>query len=249
MTAAAAVAEVDRPVTTGSRLAAVLRMNLVDARNRVGIPWAILALIFVINLAIFWAVQAGVGSSDGGITGALTAMFLVVGSQYLITMTQVMPFALSLGITRRHFYTGVLSLLAVETLLHSVLLTVLLEIEGATGGWGVGMQFFAVGFLSGQNVLLTLLCYWVPMFVIGAVFLLFGAVFRRWGQLGVWALGVGAGLVVGVAVVLVTLQQAWPAVGRFLTGTPVPLLLAGYPLLVGVLAAVGGYLVVRRARV
>lgn len=58
MTAAAAVAEVDRPVTTGSRLAAVLRMNLVDARNRVGIPWGILAVIFVINLAIFWAVQA-----------------------------------------------------------------------------------------------------------------------------------------------------------------------------------------------
>lgn len=57
-------------------------------------------------------------------------MFLVVGTQYLITMTQVMPFALSLGLTRRHFYTGVLSLLAVETLLHSVLLTVLLEIEG-----------------------------------------------------------------------------------------------------------------------
>ncbi|WP_226361131.1 hypothetical protein [Pseudonocardia sp. ICBG1142] len=87
------------------------------------------------------------------------------------------------------------------------------------------------------------------MFVIGAVFLLFGAVFRRWGQLGVWALGAGAGLVVGVAVVLVTLQQAWSAVGRFLAGAPVPLLLAGYPLLVGVLAAVGGYLVVRRARV
>lgn len=106
MTTAAPVAEVDRPVTTGSRLAAVLRMNLVDARNRVGIPWAILALIFAINLAIFWAVQAGVGSTDGGITGALTAMFFIVGSQYLITMTQVMPFALSLGITRRHFYTG-----------------------------------------------------------------------------------------------------------------------------------------------
>jgi hypothetical protein len=249
MTTAAAVAEVDRPVTTGSRLAAVLRMNLVDARNRVGMPWVILAAIFAINVAVFWAVRAGTGSPEGGVTGALAALFFIVGSQYLVTMTQVMPFALSLGITRRHFYIGVLSLLAVETLLHSVLLTVLLEIEGATGGWGVGMQFFAVGFLSGQNVLLTVLCYWVPMFVVGAVFLLSGAVFRRWGQLGVWALGVGVGLVAGLAVVLVTLQQAWPAVGRFFTGAPVPLLLAGYPLLVGVLAAVGGYLVVRRARV
>ncbi|WP_224392489.1 hypothetical protein [Pseudonocardia sp. ICBG1293] len=245
---AAAVAEADRPVTTGSRLAAVLRMNLVDSRNRVGMPWVILAAIFAINLAVFWAVQAGTGSPDGGVTGALAAMFFIVGTQYLVTMTQVMPFALSLGITRRHFYTGVLSLLAVETLLHSVLLTVLLGIERATGGWGVGMQFFAVGFLSGQNVVLTVLCYWVPMFVVGAVFLLSGAVFRRWGQLGVWALGVGVGLVAGLAVVLVTLQQAWPAVGRFFTGTPVPLLLAGYPLVVGVLV-VGGYLVVRRARV
>ena len=49
-------------------------------------------------------------------------------------MTQVMPFALSLGITRRHFYLGTVLLVAAETLVSAIGLSVLLAVERAEAG-------------------------------------------------------------------------------------------------------------------
>ncbi|ANY06216.1 hypothetical protein [Pseudonocardia sp. HH130630-07] len=249
MTAATSVAGAARPVTGSNRVAAVLRMNLVDVRDRFGGAWVILAAIFAVNLVIWWAIRVNVDDAGAGTTGAVSAVFFIVGSTYLIAMTQVMPFALSLGITRRHFYTGVCLLLAIETLAHAVLLTALLGIERATGGWGVGMDFFSMTFMPVQNPLLQVLTYWGPLLTIGLVFVAMGAVFRRWGQYGIWAVGLVVLAVLGAVVVGFTLQNAWPAFGRFFVDTPVPLLMAGYPLVIAVIATVGGYLVVRRARV
>lgn len=245
----ATTAVVEQPVTTGSRVAAVLRMNMVDVRGRVGGPWLILAAIFAVNFAIWWAIRVNVDDAGAGTTGALSALFFIVGSTYLIAMTQVMPFALSLGITRRHFYAGVSLLLAIETLLHAIVLTALLGIERFTGGWGIGMEFFSFTFMPVQNPLLQVLTYWVPLLAIGLVFLAIGAVFRRWGQLGVWTVMIGLILVLGAIVFTLTWQNAWLAFGRFFVETPVPMLMAGYPLILAAVALVGGFLVVRRARV
>lgn len=237
------------PVTTTSRVSAVLRMNLVDSRERIGGPWLILVAIFAVNLAIWWAIRANVDDAGAGTTGALSALFFILGGFYLTVMTQVMPFALSLGITRRHFYTGVCLLIAVETLLHAIVLTALLGLERATGGWWVGMDFFSMTFMPVQNPLLQVLTYWVPLLTIGLAFLAVGAVFRRWGQIGVWAVVVALVLLLGAAVFLLTWQSAWPAFGRFFVETPTAVLMAGYPLALAAVAVVGGYLVVRHARV
>ncbi|MEJ8281210.1 hypothetical protein [Pseudonocardia spirodelae] len=236
-------------VTTGGRIATVLRLTGVDARVRMSVPWLILGAIFLVNVAIWWAVRASSDDGGQGTTGALTALFFIIGSTYLVTMTQTMPFALSLGITRRHFYAGVVVRLAGETLVHAVALTALLLLERATDGWGLRMGFFSLGFVPPLNPLLQVLCFWVPLLSIGTLFLLFGAVFRRWGQYGVWALAVAGVLAAGLAVFWVTWQSAWPAVGRFFTGTPVPVLLAVHPLVLAAVAVAVGYLVVRRARV
>lgn len=243
------VAAAEQPVTTGSRLAAVLRLNTVDLRGRVGGPWVILAAIFAVNFAIWWAIRVNVDDAGAGTTGAVSALFFIVGSTYLIAMTQVMPFALSLGLTRRHFYGGVSLLLAVETLFHALVLTALLGIERATDGWGIRMDFFSMSFIPEQNVLLQVLTYWGPLLTIGLVFLAVGAVFRRWGQFGVWTVMIGLVLVLGAITFVLTWQNAWPAFGSFFVETPIPVLMFGYPMILAVVAVVGGYLVVRRARV
>lgn len=242
-------AAVEQPVTTGSRVAAVLRMNMVDVRGRVGGPWLILAAIFAVNFAIWWAIRVNVDDAGAGTTGAVAALFFIVGSTYLVAMTQVMPFALSLGITRRHFYAGVSLLLAIETLLHAIVLTALLGIERFTGGWGIGMDFFSLTFMPVQNPLVQVLTYWVPLLAMGLAFLAIGAVFRRWGQFGVWTVMIGLVLALGAIVFTLTWQNAWPAFGRFFVETPVPVLMAGYPLILAAVAVAGGFLVVRRARV
>ncbi|WP_060574081.1 MULTISPECIES: hypothetical protein [unclassified Pseudonocardia] len=247
MTAAVTTAP-ERPVTGTSRIGAALRMNMVDVRERVGGPWLILAAIFAVNFAIWWTIRANVDDAGAGTTGAVSALFFIVGGFYLTAMTQVMPFALSLGLTRKHFYAGICLLLAAETLVHAVALTVLLELERATAGWGIGMDFFSMTFMPEQNVLLQVVTYWVPLLTIALVFVAIGAVFRRWGQVGVWAVMVGIVLALGAVVVAVTWQDAWVVFGRFFVDTPTVVLMAGWPLILAAVATAGGYLVVRRAR-
>ena len=164
--------------------------------------------------------RSSTGDYSDGVTGALTSFFFIVASTYLVVMTQVMPFALSLGLTRRHFYTGTALLVAVETLFNAVVLTGLLQIEQWTGGWGMNVEFFGMGFMVQSNLFLQVLAYWVPLFTLAFVFLAIGAVFRRWGQPGVWTVMIGIVLVLAGLVMYFTWQDAWAAFARFFVETP-----------------------------
>ncbi|MFP5022588.1 hypothetical protein [Pseudonocardia phyllosphaerae] len=251
MTAAAVPAAPSTAVP--NRLVAVARMTNVDLGRRMGLVWGVLSVIFVVNVAIFWVVRtvelrSSPGAEAGGGTGAVTALLIIVGASYLAMMTQVLPFALSLGLTRRDFYTGVALVMVAETFVHALLVTILVNIEFATGGWGIRMKFFSAGIVPDSNPALQFACYWVPLLTFGFLFLAIGTVFRRWGQYGVWTVLVTLTLVLGGLAVLITWQGGWPAFGRFFVETPRGLLLATYPLVVAVVAAAGGYLLVRRAR-
>lgn len=233
--------------STSARMRAAIRMGTVNWGRRFGVAWLILAVVFVLHQTIWWVVRSNGGDVEAGYIGALTSFFFILGSTYLALMTQVMPFALSLGITRRHFYLGTVLLVAAETLVSAVGLSVLLAVERATDGWGLRVQFFEMGFMGQSNPVTQVLVYWVPLLTIGLMFVLLGAVFRRWGQLGVWGAALVPVLVVAAGIVLLTWQNAWGAFGRFFVETPTWALLAGYPLILAAVAAGAGYLVLRRA--
>ncbi|MDN5916076.1 MAG: hypothetical protein L0I76_13395 [Pseudonocardia sp.] len=230
-----------------NRVLTAARLNVVDARMRLGIPWLVAGAAFLVNLMIYALVRATTTDTDAGETGALAAMYFTMAAAYLATMTQTFPFALSLGVTRRNFYSGTGLVVLLESLLHSVVLTVLLAIEQATGGWGLNMQFFGIAFLVQSNPFLQVIAYMVPMVALSFLGLLIGTLFRRWGQTGLYLSGVASTLVVGGLIALVTWQQWWGAVGEFFTTTPTLALTAAYPLLLAVVFAAGGFLLVRRA--
>lgn len=248
MTAATAEPTSQPAFSSTDRVLAAARLSTVAVRDRVGGAWLILAAIFVVHQAIWWVIRANAGDEATGFTGALTSFYFIVASTYLAVMTQVMPFALSLGITRRHFYLGTSLLVAAETLFNAVILTLMLHVERWTDGWGLQVQFFEMGFMAQPNLFLQVLVYWVPLMTISFVFLAIGAVFRRWGQLGVWAFSIGVFVVVAAVVMYITWQNAWLSFGMFFVETPTILLLAGYPLILAALSVVGGYLVLRRAQ-
>ena len=152
------------------------------------------------------------------------------------------------GCLRLPKYKSYRGLVAAETLFSAVILTLLLHVERWTGGWGLQVQFFEMGFMAQSNLLLQVLAYWVPLVAISFLFLAIGAVFRRWGQTGVWAVCVGMLAVVAAVVMYITWQDAWRSFGAFFVETPTILLLAGYPLILAALSVVGGYLVLRRAQ-
>ncbi|MDQ4119255.1 MAG: hypothetical protein M3235_20190 [Actinomycetota bacterium] len=229
------------------RVLTAARLNTVGAGLRVSIPWLVAGAAFLINLLIFGLVRANTDDGDPGVTGALAALYFTAAAAHLQTMTQTFPFALSLGITRRSFYLGAGLVLLAETLLHSVLLTVLLAVEQATGGWGLDLRFFGVGFLVQSGPVAQVAAYGAPLLALGLLGMMIGTLFKRWGQIGLYAAGIGTTLVLGGLVALVTWQQWWGPVGTFFTTTPTLQLTALYPLVIAVLAGFGGYLLVRRA--
>ena len=230
-----------------NRVLTAARLNTVGAGQRLAIPWLVVGAAFLINLLVFGLIRANTDAGDPGTTGALAALYFTAAIAHLQTMTQTFPFALSLGVTRRNFYLGAGLVVLVETILHSILLTVLLAIEQATGGWGINLRFFGVVFLVQSGPVAQVTAYGVPLLALGFLGMMIGTLFKRWGQFGVYALGIGTTLVLGGLVALVTWQQWWGSVGTFFTTTPTLQLTALYPLLIAVLAAFGGYLLVRRA--
>jgi len=229
-----------------NRVLAVVRLQFVNARFTLGLPLGILALVWFINWALFASI-GDVAPPGGRTTGGVMAIYFVFGSGYLQTMTQTFPFALGMGVTRRAFSAGVALLVVGESAAFGLLLTALNAVERTTGGWGLDLRFFAVDFVVVENPLVQWLVYTVPFLAIAFLGLFVGVVFKRWGAPGVWTVVIAAALVLGGLAVLATWAGRWTAVGGWFAGQGAPALFVGYPLVLTLLLALGGWLVIRRA--
>jgi hypothetical protein len=163
----------------------VVRLQLVNWRFGLGLPVGILALVLTINLALFGAIGDAI-PPQGRTTGGLLSIYITFGVGYLQTMTQLFTFALGLCVTRRAYFAGVALLVLVEAFGFGLLVTLLGLAEQASGGWGIGLHFFALDFLTVGDPLLQWLVYTVPFLAFAAVGVFAGVVFKRWGQVGVY---------------------------------------------------------------
>lgn len=87
----------------------------------------------------------------------------------------------------------------------------------------------------------------MPFVLLSFLGLAIGVVFKRWGQMGMYVLGMASAVLVGGLAVLATMLGWWAAMGRFIAAQSTAGLLAGYPLALAVLFAAAGYLLIRRA--
>ena len=227
------------------RVLDVARIQSVNRMLLVGTPLGVLAAAFVINIAVFAAI-GDVAPPGARMSGALLSIYIATGVTHLQTMTQLFPFAIGISVTRRAFYAGTAFVVVVQSALFGLMITLFGVLEGATRGWGLQLYFFRLAFLP-QNLLLQWLAYTGPFLAISAVFVFTGVVFKRWGQLGVYVVTVGAALLLGAPTVVVTWLRLWPSVGEFFVDSSALALLAGYPSVLAVLVGVAGYLAIRRA--
>jgi hypothetical protein len=86
----------------------------------------------------------GPTESDGSYTGALVSIYIfmiIIGVQAAV---RFLPFALTLGVSRRTYYLGTIALIVGLNAVNAVLLTLLWWLELATHGWGIQLHFFQV---------------------------------------------------------------------------------------------------------
>jgi hypothetical protein len=230
-----------------NRIVAAARLHLVHPVVALGVPWMVVASSFVIN----WLIWKLAGIADipdsGNFTGGVAALYITVMIVYVAAVTQMLPFAMGLSLSRRTFYLGTALVGVVQAIGYGVALAVLTEIGHATDGWGVGLRFWAPGGMDVHNFLLQIAVSGAPLLAFIAAGIGLGVLYKRWGQNGVWGLSIGGILVLGGVGVLVTWLDSWRAVGQWFADQSVTSLAVGLPLALTAVLAVLAFAGLRRA--
>ena len=228
-----------------TRVLDVARIQLVNWPALLGYPLAMLAALPLLGWGI--DVANGEGALGAHEIYLLPALWGVVAPAHLQTMTQVFPFTLGLGVTRRRFAVATALVVTAQALLVGLVLVAFDALERLTGGWGRDARIFGLGALRQDSPLTQWPAYSGPIVAASAICVLAGVVYQRWRQTGIYLSVFGsAALLAGVGA-LATSQHWWPSIGDFLGGQPSLTLFAAYPLVFAL--ALGGvaWLVLRRA--
>ena len=230
-----------------SNILKVGRLHLVDRFGYTWLLWGVLGLTFLVNFAIY-AMIPTTTHPTGNYTGALITIYIFMAIIGVGAATKFLPFAFTLGVSRRTYYLGTMALVLGLCLLYSGMLTVLWWVEGLTNGWGLQLHFFRVPWILDGPWYQAWITSFALLSLVFLVGLWLGLIYRRFGLSGsVVAYGILT-LIVVAAVMLITWQGAWPAFGSFLVNLDI-LTASGLVLLVGVVVAAGGYLTIRRITV
>ena len=205
-------------------------------------PWGILALSFLVNLAIWATVD------EAEWTGGLLSIYVVQLVAHTQFFSRGFAFALGMSVTRRAYYAGPWLYAVLEAAAFGTVLLVLRLVEDATNGWGLSLQYFGIlDRLGDENLVVQWLVYVVPFLLVAAIGACLGLLRMRWGSNGVWTLIAVLIVLTGLAVVVISRLGRWGAIGDWLTGQSTAALFAGWPLPVALVLGLLGYAVIRRA--
>jgi hypothetical protein len=225
-----------------SRTLAVARMQLVTKWTYVGSPLLILAVTFILSLAIFALIPVSAPKFSGGSQAPLW-YFMVLGIQ---GMTMAFPFSQAMSISRRAYFQGTLGVFSILAVVMTVIYLLGAMVERDTGGWGMNGYFFNIPGLSDGPWYGTGILYFSIMMLMFILGFWFATIFKRWGTTGLLVSLIGTGVVLVGLVALTTLNEWWGRFGAWASGqTPMSLGLGALALCV--LLAGGSYLTLRRA--
>lgn len=251
MTAIAATAEREAGMTRSrpGEIWRIVRLLAVNPAIFFGVPWLILGGALAVTILIALILRgAGITAEEDGFQYS----WAVISPQWYLVAVGVQAvaftfsFALGFGSTRRDFWLGMSLMFVLVSAEMAAAIATLVQIERATGGWWIGAGMFDAlwyGRLGwGFDFFSTFALQFFVLFVgAGAT-----AVYMRWRVRGMMVLLFGTiALLLGAAAVL-TLANAWPALGAWLADVGLPGVF-GVVLAIAVVSGVAGYLVIRRA--
>ena len=216
----------------------VARYHLIFPIILVVAPWALLAFTFAVNL-IITVIQGGPNP-----TKALAAIFAVMVFAGGLTMTRSLPFALTLGATRRSYYLGTVGLVIALAALYGLAIAGLQALERATGGWGVSMYYFQPHYFLTGAWYLTWLSSFVGLVLLFVYGTWFGLLYRRWDTIGLLVFVFGQVILALTGVFIISGDHAWHSVGHFFTALTAAGLTGALAALAALLCA-GGFALIR----
>lgn len=214
-----------------NRVLSAARLHVVHPLVILGVPWVVVGISFAINLALWGSV--GIGEDDpDATTWGVTALYAAVAFIFGQAVTQLLPFAMGVSLSRRAFFLGTALVAVAQAVGYGLAIATLARIERATGGWGVALSYWAPGPLYVDSFWLQVLVSGTPMLAFMAVGVGVGIVQKRWGLNGIWGLIIGLTAVLGGLIVLISWQRGWDDVGSWLGAQDVATLAVGLPIVV-----------------
>ena len=224
----------------------VARYQLTNRLGFVILPWAILALDFLVAVGIVTSLPSSPGQPRyAGALAAIYTVLLIVGAT---SISVQLPFALALGVSRRSFYAGTALVALAVAVVYGLALTVLQLIERGSGGWGLNMHFFRVPYLLAGPWYLSWLTSFVGLALMLAWGMWFGLVYRRWNVVGLLSFIAVQALALAAVLLIIAGANAWHSASHFFNTLTIEGLTGLLALLTVVLLA-GGYATVRRLAV
>jgi len=225
-----------------------LRIQLMKPSATFAVPWYSIGIAIAICTALF-AVIGGEVSYSNRTTGALAAFYLSgVGVQPWLA-TQLFPFSTALSITRRAFVRATVLLVTAETVLAGLGLALLNKIEIGTHGWFVHMRLLNLPYVHQDDYFTQALVYGVPMMALTSVTALLGAIFRLFGQLGLWLFFMALGAVSATVAAVLVLTHSLGHIAHFFGHQPMLADFALYPMVLVVVCGTAWAALMLRSRV
>jgi hypothetical protein len=219
-----------------NRVLAAARLHLIHPLLGLGVPWLVVGISFAVNWLI-WDFADLQHQPGADFTGGVVSLYITVAIAFLQTVTQLLPFAMGVSLSRRSFYLGTALVGLLQALGYGIVLATLTAIEGTTDGWGVGLAFWAPAGMDVDNFLLQIVVSGAPMLAFIACGLGIGVVNKRWGNAGTWGLIIGILLVLGGLSVLITALGTWVQVGQWFADRSVLTLAISLPVALAVVLA------------
>ncbi|MCC3376100.1 hypothetical protein [Cohnella sp. REN36] len=189
---------------TNNRLAGVIRLHSKDKLSWLLIPWIVVMASFVVNLVISQFLEEDLYT--GGVA-SLYAYMLAIG---VISLTNTYPFAIGMGVRRHDYFWGTAAAAAFASLYSAVVLTVLSYVEyDLTDGWGSGLHFFHVPYLSDGSPLVQVAVYFLLIVNLFFMGFMTTCVFKRFGILGLLGFAVVMLILGTVASFIMTKMEWW----------------------------------------
>jgi hypothetical protein len=228
------------------RVLAAARLHFAHPAVMLGIPWLIVLASFALN-AVLWGATPVADSGDAQ-TGGLSALYVTVLVVYVQAVTQLLPFGMGMGLSRRSFYLGTALAALVQGVGYGLVLTVLGLLERATDGFGFGpgARFWQPSPIAVDSPLLQFVVYTLPLLACAAVGAALGVLFKRWGPPALYALAVAlVALVIGT-LALIGWLDAWQQVGEWFADQSKLTFAVGVPLVLTVAAGALSFAGLRR---
>jgi hypothetical protein len=219
-----------------NRVVAAARLHLVHSLVALGVPWLVVGISFAVNWLI-WHFADLQHQPGANFTGGVISLYITVAIVFVQSVTQLLPFAMGVSLSRRSFYLGTALVGLLQTLGYGIVLALLTAIEGATDGWGVGLTFWAPAGMDVDNFLLQVVVSGAPMLAFIACGIGIGVVYKRWGNAGTWGLIIAALLVLGGMSVLITALGTWVQVGQWFADRSIVTLAVSLPVALAVVLA------------